>query len=54
MDIRQSETYIGNGRWNWSVRIDGADQELDSLGLMEWQLPKRRPPVNSGYGLPDY
>lgn len=38
MEIRQSETYLGNDWWDWSVWIDGSDAELDDVSHVEWRL----------------
>jgi transcription initiation factor IIF auxiliary subunit len=31
LSIKQSQTYTGNGKWQWSVWLDGTDEELDSV-----------------------
>jgi transcription initiation factor IIF auxiliary subunit len=38
MEIRQSQSYVGNDWWNWSVWIEGADEELDAVSYVEWRL----------------
>jgi transcription initiation factor IIF auxiliary subunit len=31
LEIRQSATYMGRDRWEWSVWIDGTSEELDTV-----------------------
>lgn len=31
LSIQQSDEYLRNGRWRWSVWLDGAPEELDSV-----------------------
>lgn len=38
MEIHQSEQYVGDNYWKWSVWIEGASEELDALEFVEWQL----------------
>ena len=38
MQIRQSEEYVGDDWWRWSVWIDGSDEELDGIEFVEWRL----------------
>lgn len=38
MEIQQSEQYLGENWWNWSVWIEGSGEELDALEFVEWQL----------------
>jgi hypothetical protein len=37
LEIRQEATY-GDGRWDWSVWIDGPDVELDQVESVKWVL----------------
>jgi len=37
LDIRQEATYA-DGRWDWSVWIDGPDTELDQVESVKWVL----------------
>jgi hypothetical protein len=38
LDIQQTAGAGKDGRWNWSVWIDGPDAELDQVGTVEWVL----------------
>jgi transcription initiation factor IIF auxiliary subunit len=38
MEIRQSESYVGDNWWNWSVWIEGSNEELDRVEYVEWRL----------------
>jgi len=38
MEIRQSEKYVGNDWWDWSVWLEGTDVELDAVSYVEWRL----------------
>jgi len=38
MVIRQSETYKGGDWWEWSVWVDGTEDELDGVARVEWRL----------------
>jgi hypothetical protein len=38
LDIQQTASYTNNGRWDWSVWIDGPDVELDRVESVEWVL----------------
>ena len=38
LDIQQTASYVGDGRWNWSVWVDGPDAELDRVESVEWVL----------------
>jgi transcription initiation factor IIF auxiliary subunit len=38
MQIRQSEEYIGDNWWNWSIWLEGASEELDAVDFVEWRL----------------
>jgi transcription initiation factor IIF auxiliary subunit len=38
MEIRQSERYVGNDWWDWSVWVEGTDAELDDVSQVEWRL----------------
>ncbi len=38
LGIQQAASYAQNGRWNWSVWIDGPDAELDQVESVEWVL----------------
>ena len=31
LSIQQSQEYVGNERWRWSVWLDGTPEELDSI-----------------------
>jgi transcription initiation factor IIF auxiliary subunit len=31
LSIQQSERYVGNSRWQWSVWLNGESDELDSI-----------------------
>jgi transcription initiation factor IIF auxiliary subunit len=31
LSIQQSQEYLGSDRWRWSVWVDGAPEELDSI-----------------------
>lgn len=31
LSIQQSEHYLGNGRWTWSVWLGGTSEELDNV-----------------------
>jgi len=45
LDIRQEATYA-DGRWDWSVWIDGPDVELDQVESVRWVLdPTFREPI---------
>ena len=36
--IAQSETYVGDDRWEWSVWLEGPSQELDSVKVVRYVL----------------
>ena len=38
LDIQQTASQAGHGRWHWSVWIDGPDAELDQVESVEWVL----------------
>jgi transcription initiation factor IIF auxiliary subunit len=38
MKILQSEKFIGDNWWNWSVWLDGDPAELDQVEFVEWRL----------------
>ncbi len=38
LDIQQTASYASDGRWHWSVWIDGPDAELDQVESVEWVL----------------
>jgi transcription initiation factor IIF auxiliary subunit len=38
MHIQQSEEYVGDNYWNWSVWIEGAWGEIDTVTSVEWRL----------------
>jgi transcription initiation factor IIF auxiliary subunit len=38
MHIAQSEKYVGDDWWNWSVWLEGSPAELDSVVDVEWRL----------------
>jgi hypothetical protein len=38
MEIHQSEQYVGDNYWKWSVWIEGPSEELDAVEFVEWQL----------------
>src|SRR6516225_7467995 len=45
LDIRREATYA-DGRWDWSVWIDGPDVELDQVESVRWVLdPTFREPI---------
>jgi transcription initiation factor IIF auxiliary subunit len=31
LSVQQSQTYLGNDRWQWSVWLTGSEEELDSV-----------------------
>jgi hypothetical protein len=46
LGIQQAASYAQDGRWNWSVWIDGPDAELDQVESVEWVLhPTFTPPI---------
>jgi transcription initiation factor IIF auxiliary subunit len=38
MHIQQSEEYVGDNYWNWSVWIEGSPEEIETVTLVEWRL----------------
>ncbi len=36
--IAQDSRYAGDERWDWSVWIEGSDEELDQIAYVAWQL----------------
>jgi transcription initiation factor IIF auxiliary subunit len=38
MRIQQSEKYVGDNWWEWSVWLDGPSSELDAVDRVEGQL----------------
>ena len=38
MRIQQSEKYVGDNWWNWSVWIEGTSEEIEAVTSVEWQL----------------
>ena len=38
MHITQSEKYVEDNWWNWSVWIEGTATELDAVISVEWRL----------------
>ena len=38
MRIQQSEKYVGDNWWNWSVWIEGASEEIEAVTSVEWRL----------------
>jgi transcription initiation factor IIF auxiliary subunit len=38
MEIQQSEEYLGDNWWKWSVWIEGPSEALDAVDFVEWQL----------------
>ncbi len=38
MRIAQSEKYVGDNWWNWSVWIEGSSEELNAVSSVEWRL----------------
>jgi len=38
MVIRQSQHYVGDNWWNWSVWIEGASGEIEAITSVEWRL----------------
>lgn len=48
MVICQDESYLGNGRWGWSVWIEGPPEELDALDSVVYVLhPTYQDPVRT-------
>ena len=44
--ISQESSYKGNDRWNWSVWLEGPDQELDRIEYVDYMLhPTFRDPL---------
>jgi transcription initiation factor IIF auxiliary subunit len=38
MHIQQSEEYVGEKYWKWSVWIEGASGEIETVTSVEWRL----------------
>jgi transcription initiation factor IIF auxiliary subunit len=38
MEIRQSEEYVTDNWWKWSVWLDAPPAELDNVESVEWRL----------------
>ena len=38
LTIQQSQEYVGSNRWQWSVWVDGAPEELDSIDHVVYVL----------------
>jgi transcription initiation factor IIF auxiliary subunit len=38
MVIQQSQKYVADNWWNWSVWIDGTSDEIASITSVEWRL----------------
>ena len=38
LEIRQTATYLGKERWEWSVWVDGPSEELDSIDHVTYIL----------------
>jgi transcription initiation factor IIF auxiliary subunit len=38
LSIQQSEQYLGNGRWKWSVWLGGTSEELDNVDHVMYNL----------------
>jgi transcription initiation factor IIF auxiliary subunit len=38
MNIQQSQKYVGDDWWNWSVWIEGASEEIGKVISVEWRL----------------
>jgi transcription initiation factor IIF auxiliary subunit len=36
--LTQESKYVGNDRWEWSVRLDGSPEELDSIDRVTYVL----------------
>ena len=48
LSIRQSEKYIGNDRWAWSVWLEGSSEDLDNVEQVTYILhPTFHDPVRS-------
>jgi transcription initiation factor IIF auxiliary subunit len=48
LSIQQSEKYLGNDRWAWSVWLDGSPEDLDSVDHVMYVLhPTFHDPVRS-------
>jgi transcription initiation factor IIF auxiliary subunit len=48
LSIRQSEKYLGNDRWEWSVWLDGTSEDLDNVDHVTYILhPTFHEPVRS-------
>ena len=42
--LTQESKYVGNDRWEWSVRLDGPAEELDSIDRVTYVLHPTLPP----------
>jgi len=40
LSIQQSQKYMGSDRWQWSVWLDGTQEELDSVEYVTYILDK--------------
>ncbi len=38
LEIRQSEKYEGGKWWKWAVWVDGSENDLDRVDLVQWIL----------------
>jgi transcription initiation factor IIF auxiliary subunit len=38
LSIKQSQEYLGNDRWRWSVWLDGTPEELDAIDYVRYIL----------------
>jgi transcription initiation factor IIF auxiliary subunit len=48
LEIRQSSTYLGKERWEWSVWVDGPAEELDAIDHVTYILDSTfRDPVRT-------
>jgi transcription initiation factor IIF auxiliary subunit len=48
LSIRQSDKYIGNDRWAWSVWLDGSSEDLDNVDHVTYILhPTFHDPVRA-------
>lgn len=48
LEIEQEYRYEGDDWWSWSVWVEGTDEELDGVKVVEWELHPTFPnPVRS-------
>lgn len=38
LQVKNTSTYKGNGRWNWTIFIDGSNYELNEISFVEYKL----------------